>query len=580
MLLRVPTLTSLITILLVMTATMGHAQTTNTVAFQGRVTAPGGGAPADGVYRMSFTLLNAETLGDTLWTETDFNVPVAGGLFTYQLGSTTPFPEGLFSDELNLFLEIAIDVNNNGIDSGDIQSPRTPLNAVPVAMHAKDAAMLGGLEAQQYPTITAVTAELIALETTLDNTLANSQAAQDAVIAEKADLDDLEEKLARRGAAYVVVDVGDDPEVNGTNLLQAYQELKTLTPHGAFLSATNRVVLALPPGRYHLGTAALTLDTQYVDIVGLTTNREAQRITGASNGAGTGVLRQTADDVRIENLFVECTGGSGGFTSSTPAAYFPDSNLPNTVVKNCRFEGVETDGNSAFSWGTRLNITYAGHYEDIAGSFRLFNGGVLSGTFINCTGDTFSFGSGGTASGTFINCTATNESFARSGTASGTFINCKAGNNSFGAFGTASGTFRDCQSGTTSFGGGTSGSEGTASGTFINCIGDSNSFGGGIGGVSLGAVLIGCQMTGGSYNPTFRGRMENCRWVLGSTSLFLGAEARIYGSTFTGANGVVNLNNAAAGVTQSRAKGFSNAGNNIFGATNAAAFNIASAEVQ
>lgn len=577
MLFRVSALTSLIAILLGLAATLGHAQTTSTIAFQGRVTAPGGGAPADGVYRMSFTLLSAGTLGDTLWTETDFNVPVSGGLFTHQLGSVTPFPEGLFSDAPNLFLEIAIDVNNNGLDVGDIQSPRTPLNAVPVAMHAKDAAMLGGVSAEDIPTSTEVTAEIVALETTLNDTLTNSQAAQDAVINSKADAADLEKKLDRNGAAYVVVTVVDDAALNGASLLQAYEEVKTLTPQGAALSATNRAVLVVPPGLYDLGTAQLTLDTEFVDIVGLTTNREAQRIIGASNGAFSGVLLQSANDVRIENLFVECTGGSGGFTSLTPAAYFPDDNLPNTVVKNCRFKGAEFNGNSAFSWGTRLEIEYSGTYEDVLGGFRLFDGDVASGTFIRCSGDTFSFASGGTASGTFIDCTATDESFGRSGTASGTFINCKAGANSFAAFGTASGTFRDCQAGTFSFGAGTTGSPGSASGTFINCIGDSNSFGGGVAGSSIGAVLIGCQMIGGTYNPPFRGRMENCRWFGTASTLTLGAEARIYSSTIIG---TVNLNNTAAGLTQSRARGISNAGSNVFGATNAAAFNIVSAEVQ
>lgn len=562
-----------------MAAIGANAQTTNTVAFQGRVVSSGGTPVADGVYRMSFTILSAATLGDTLWTETDFNVPVAGGLFTHALGSATPFPEGLFGDADDLYIEIAIDVNNNGLDAGDVQSPRTPLNAVPVALNAKDAAMLGGVSAQDIPTNASVAAEILALETTLNDTLINSQAAQDAVIAGKADAADLVEKLDRSGAAYVTPESGNDPLVNGTNLLQAYQTAKALTPHGAPLSATNRVVVVVPPGLYDLGAAQLSLDTEFVDVIGLTTNRESQRIIGTSSGAFTGVLGQSADNVRIENLFVECVGETDGsaFTIGDPAAYFPNSNLPNTIVKNCRFEGNEFNPNSAYSWGTRLEVTYSGTYENVVGGFRLFDGSVASGTFINCSGGTFSFASGGTASGTFIDCTATDESFARSGIASGVFINCKSGDTSFGAFGTASGTFKNCEAGTFSFGGGTSGAAGTANGTFIDCIGGSNSFGGGLGGNSLGAKLSNCQMTGAAWIATFTGRMENCRWFGTAGSIILGAEARIYGSTIIG---VVNLNNTAAGVTQTRSRGFSNAANNVFGATNAAAFNIASAEVQ
>lgn len=558
-----------------------QAQTTNTIVFQGRVTASGGSAPADGVYRMSFTLLNADTLGDTLWTETDFNVPVSGGLFTHQLGSVNPFPQGLFGDEPNLFLEIAIDVNNNGLDAGDIQTPRTPLNAAPVALHAKDAAMLGGVSAEDIPTSTEVTAEILALESTLNDTLTNSQAAQNDVINSKADAADLEKKLDRNGAAYVVVTVVDDAALNGANLLQAYEEVKTLTPQGAVLSATNRAVLVVPPGLYDLGTEQLTLDTEFVDLIGLTTDNAAQYIYGTANGPGTGVIRQTADNVRIENLYVECNPVSGGvsFNSSDPAAYFPDSALTNTVVKNCGFKGNATNENSAFAWGTRIAINYSGTYVDITGDFRLFGAGTASGTFIRCTGGTSSFATGGTASGIFRDCTATGESFARSGTASGFFINCKAGNNSFGAFGTASGSFTNCEAGSTSFGGGTTGNAGTASGVFVDCIAGSNSFGGGSGGTSLGARLTRCEMIGANWVATFRGRMEDCRWfsTAGVGSLTLGQEARIYNSTFVG---TVNLNNTAAGLTQSRARSITNAGSNVFGATNAAAFNIVSAEVQ
>jgi hypothetical protein len=68
--------------------------------------------------------------------------------------------------------------------------------------------------------------------------------------------------------------------------------------------------------------------------------------------------------------------------------------------------------------------------------------------------------------------------------------------------------------------------------------------------------------------------MEGCRWGSGIT---LGAEARVYGSTFLG---TVNLNNTAAGLTQSRAQSITNAASNTFGATNAAALNVASAGVQ
>ena len=89
-------------------------------------------------------------------------------------------------------------------------------------------------------------------------------------------------------------------------MLEKYYEAKALTPNGQPLSNSNRAAVFVPPGRYDLGTAVLVLDTEFVDLVGLSSARENQWILGESNGRGTGVVVQTANDVHIENLTVEC----------------------------------------------------------------------------------------------------------------------------------------------------------------------------------------------------------------------------------------------------------------------------------
>jgi len=573
-------------------AGISAAQTTETIAFQGRVSAPGGEAVADGAYRMSFTLFDEAEGGANLWTETDFNVPVAGGVFVRALGSIEPFPAGLFADNDDLFLEIAIDVDNNTLGAGDIQSPRTPLNAAPVALHAKDADMLGGLPAQDIATsadVEALEDDIIvsltekADQVSLDSTAADLEA--DITAVEEA----VAERLALNGEAYVVVPAGQNPVQNGLALLAAYAEAKALTPHNAPLAADNRAVVVVPPGQYDLGTAQLTLDTEFVDIVGLTTERGTQSIFGASNGPGTGVLGQTADDVRIANLRVECTLSAGvlAFNDTDPAAYFPSTDGAATQVTNCEFVSNELNARSM-----RVDIEYAGVYTDCTGgrtSFGAGSEGVSSGVFLRCTAGNVSFGTFGIASGTFTDCRAGQSSFGSLGAANGEFVRCVAGSQSFANNGDAIGRFVDCSGGDESFGGG-----GITSGEFIGCTGGDTSFGGGgglvngvfvdctggsesFGGSSstLGARLRGCQMIGDSWSGVFRGRMEQCRWT--STTFQLGAEGRVYASTFTG---TVNLNNAAGGLTQSRAAAISNAGNNAFGATNAAAFNIASGSVQ
>ena len=370
------------------------------------------------------------------------------------------------------------------------------------------------------------------------STVIASQAAQDAVIATKADATDV---LPRVGEAHVLVTVTDNATTNGTNLLAAYAEAKALTPHGAALSATNRAVVIVPPGSYDLGTGQLTLDAEFVDLVGLTTNRDSQYIFGTSNGVGTGVLGQTADDVRIENLAVECTRASGGvlFDATDPAAYFPDTTKLATLVRNCSFRA---DNSNALAM--RAAIEYAGTFTDCTGSAYGFGYyGTASGTFTNCNGGGRAFGESGTASGTFTNCVCISGGFGgHNGAASGTFTDCTGGTNSFGGGtgGTASGTFLNCTGGAKSFGY----TNGTVSGTFTNCSGGDYSFGGY--GTANG-TFTGCA--GGEYafgfNGTASGTFTNCiggRFSFGSAGTASGFFTNCTGAdyAFAGSGGTAS----------------------------------------
>jgi hypothetical protein len=430
-----------------------------------------------------------------------------------------------------------------------------------------------------------------------------ANAAQDTVIAQKANSADvytksevdtsqaaqdseISQRFRRQGESYVIVEVTNNPATNAANLLAAYAAATALTPYGQPLSATNRAVVLLPPGQYDLGTGALSMTAEYVDVVGMSTVARHQHVYGQSNGANTGVVMQTANNVRLENLWVECTRSSGGLVSNStdPAAYFPDSDRPLTEVRNCVFTADDAN-----AWSMRIHITYSGKYTDCTGGGVAFGGyGTASGTFTNCTGGYGAFGSYyGTASGTFTNCTGGYDAFGGfGGTASGTFTDCSGGNYAFGGFGgMASGTFTDCTGGSGAFGGsygtasgtftnctgglyafgsgGTAsgtfmnctgggyafgGGGGTASGTFTNCTGGDNSFGGN-GGSTLNGRFVGCTMTGGLWTSTFRGRMENCRWNVGFA---IGAEGRVYSSVILGN---VTLAQTGAGIANSSVKG-------------------------
>jgi len=532
------------------------------INYQGRLT-DSSGNPIIAVTNVTFTFWDAETGGGQLgsgFSDTDTVTPDSDGIYSTEIGDDpgSLIPASVFGGD-----SVWLNVNVGGEDL----VPRLRIDSAGFAIHAAHAD-------------TATTAT-------------NSEALQGLPASAF---------LHMSADAYVVVKTTSDPTQNGANLLGAYAAARTLTPNGAALSSTNRAVVLVPPGAYNLGTGQVTLDTEFVDLIGLSTAREDQFIYGQSNGPGTGVLAQTANDVRIENLSVKCTRLSGGLSyyETDPAAYFPDSSTTDTVIRNCEFR----DDGGGHSWSMRAGITYPGTFTDCTGGDYAFGSffGTASGTFTNCTGGVISFcGANGTASGTFIDCTGGDYAFGGNGTASGvftnctggdwafggeggwatgTFTNCTGGYSSFGGYwGIVSGTFTNCTGGNEAFGGYyatvsgtftncTGGNEAfggyyaTASGSFTNCTGGNYAFGGGTSGTASG-TFSGCRMTGTTWTGTWNGVMQDCQWGTGITA---GANARIYNSKFLGN---VNLSNTTAGIANSYVKGtINNAGSASFNSGN------------
>lgn len=231
--------------------------------------------------------------------------------------------------------------------------------------------------------------------------------------------------LLNRGSAYIISEMSSNPIANGTNLIVAYARARAMTPHGSPLSATNRATVFLLPGKYTLADSALVLDAQYVDLIGIG-NAAATRLESDGN-----TLVQLANDIVIENLTLHCNSTAIpalGFQDK--AAYFPDSNLPKTVLRNCTFSA----GNNGF--GMRLGIIYSGVYEKCVCGPRGWGGsGTFSGVAVNCASGDFSFGSvGGIFTGFATNCLAGMSSFGAGGF-HGIAKNCVAGHDSFGGSG-------------------------------------------------------------------------------------------------------------------------------------------------
>ncbi len=389
--------------------------------------------------------------------------------------------------------------------------------------------------------------------------------------------------------AMVVVDPIGTPTENAQKLRDAYAAAKNITtPFGEARSALNRVVVLVLPGVYDFATGdgsnnGLVMDTEFVDLIGLTSEPSEVVITSQIATASRGTLQQTADNIKIANLTLEITDISVHQADSTdPAGYFPDGDLTATVISNvnCIFDSNPN------SRPMRTDVNYAGTYigvisngfgcfgqrADASGTFidcvadnNSFGKTDASGTFIRCVGSSLCFG-WDDASGTFIDCKAVDNSFGYQGDASGKFIRCEGNTYCFGYEGTASGEFTDCQSGVAGFG---SGSGGTASGTFTRCTGGLFSFGS-MGG-TLSGTLIDCEGGDQSFNSAsgqssavmvrcrsiarttavqnFAGRMEDC--VFEATTTDINAVevltgARIYDSLLVSHSGGYSISALSA----------------------------------
>lgn len=372
--------------------------------------------------------------------------------------------------------------------------------------------------------------------------------------------------LSLNGSAFTIVGGSAVSATNGTDLVAAYAAAKTATPHGAALSKNNRFTIFLLPGVFTLTGGALVMDTQFIDLIGLSTDSgsmhwttggfaalEAGDIQLQSTGQVLGLNTGANDvDVTIANLSLLSSGASGnhGFNPTTTGLQFK---MLNVFVQNT---AAQTNA------GMAPNVSFSGYYEDVrcwntnSFGFRTAGSVLALGTFVRCKAAQNAFAGSlvdgsGSADGIFIDCEADGGSFGRLA-ASGTFLRCRfvnvvgAGVGMFGFGGTgasANGTFNECLGNSNQcFGSGSSsgsfyncrsvgifsagGAGTTYSGTWVNCVGGVDSFGGGA--------------------SVFSGTARNC---IGGNGSFGGNSTGV-GGTFSGtAVNCVGGNNSFSGGT-------------------------------
>lgn len=395
---------------------------------------------------------------------------------------------------------------------------------------------------------------------------------------------------ADEDGTYVIVTPSNSSTTNGTNLRTAYANAKALTPGNSALSATNRATVLLLPGKYDLGTTPLAMDTEFVDLVGISSDPKHVLITSQINTSDTGTVVQTVDNVIIRNVTIDLTGTPAGSGAGRTAAYFPGRD--STSISSWTSDGATAtiaSNSHGLQTGDSVRITGSGN-NDLNGAHTVTRIDNNSFTFPSTVNDSGSIGTAterfddtyiencvfsGTSdsgmrqsveyAGTYRRCTGGVNSF--SGIASGVFKDCSVGGNSFANKLEASGTFEDCVAGNSSFGGGTS-TPSVASGTFKRCIaGDfsfgfydctgvfedcvagSNSFGSANVSGIFSATLKNCELTASAVS-SFTGTMRGCSiraTGVNQSALQVGTGAKIFDSTLiaTGTGESITASSAA-----------------------------------
>lgn len=336
---------------------------------------------------------------------------------------------------------------------------------------------------------------------------------------------------------------------NARDLLDGYKHAKGIV---AGMDSYKHFTLLLEPGTYEFDPGELVLDTDFINLICLPVNAEADfdaipttwpRARLISSGI---TLRTVAPASSFVVMGVEIYTS----TSTSPTnknsiyAYYPDYDglsQYGTFI-NCLFTS-SGDDDPATACPMRTGVTYYGLFINCRSSHNAFGASLgsdplgISGSFFGCHASSRSFGYLGgsgnlsSVSGRFVDCTGGDYCFGyRSSTETGspsnidgTWIRCVGDDYCFGTGGPGTvyiaGTFVDCEGGAYCFG--STGDQAIAhtrvlNGTFIRCKSGDYGFGG--------------QSAGGTGTITLSGRFEHCV----STQLSWGADEFAAGLSVTG----------------------------------------------
>ena len=111
-----------------------QAAVPTSMVVEGFLSSTGGGAAADGVYDVTFSIYNVQSGGTAAWTEGPIKAEVKGGQFVHNLGAVKPLTAAILDQLANAWLGLKI--------GGDAEMARQPLRSVSYALLADTAKSL------------------------------------------------------------------------------------------------------------------------------------------------------------------------------------------------------------------------------------------------------------------------------------------------------------------------------------------------------------------------------------------------------------------------------------------------------
>ena len=113
----------------------GYAAINQTVNYQGFLIDRNNNLPVDSSKDIKFIIYDFSSGGNVLFGENRCNVPVNKGRYDVEIGSMTAggIPATVFVDNLNVWLEIQVDPDNDCLGTYDILSPRIKMQTSPYA---------------------------------------------------------------------------------------------------------------------------------------------------------------------------------------------------------------------------------------------------------------------------------------------------------------------------------------------------------------------------------------------------------------------------------------------------------------